>query len=194
MPRHCNCSNHPTCLRNVGVKHYIQVLMTYNTVDFPTVPAFAKRNQQRFHLVKEFGLSLRLHSYASFLCCDFSADRQSTESPPTTSFWSTGGHEIQLYLGWYLVGCHNHFRLPFQRSTTALPWGTRMWACSCHSPCDWTNAVVYGYPSGPTWPNAPELTSSFLDILTTEVILGGCGPRLVGGDCNTTADGLLIFN
>jgi hypothetical protein len=86
-------------------------------LDFPTVPAFAKRNQQRFHLVKEFGL---LHSYASFLCCDFSADRQSTESPPTTSFWSTGGHEIQLYLGWYLVGCRNHFRLPFQPSTTAL--------------------------------------------------------------------------
>ena len=57
-----------------------------------------------------------------------------------------------------------------------------------------TNVVVYGYPSGPTWPKAKELTSQLLQVVATEIILGGRGPRIVGGDFNCAADGLDIFS
>eukprot|EP00435_Cladocopium_sp_Y103_P037958 s173_g10.t1 len=56
-----------------------------------------------------------------------------------------------------------------------------------------TNTVVYGYPSGPTWPRSKELTAALLEAVTQEVVLGGHGPRLVGGDFNTTSDGLDCF-
>lgn len=46
------------------------------------------------------------------------------------------------------------------------------------------HSVVYGFPPGPTWPQAKVLTSSLLEILTTEVVLGSQGPRLIGGDFN----------
>ena len=46
------------------------------------------------------------------------------------------------------------------------------------------HAVVYGFPPGPTWPQAKSLTSSLLEILTTEIVLGSQGPRLIGGDFN----------
>lgn len=44
-----------------------------------------------------------------------------------------------------------------------------------------TNMVIYGFPKGPTWPNALRLTEELLQIATTEVVLGGTGPRLIGG-------------
>ena len=46
------------------------------------------------------------------------------------------------------------------------------------------HAVVYGFPPGPTWPQAKSLTSSMLEILTTELVLGLQGPRVIGGDFN----------
>lgn len=54
-----------------------------------------------------------------------------------------------------------------------------------------TNMVIYGFPKGPTWPNALRLTGELLQIVTTEVVLGGTGPRLIGGDFNTDAWGCL---
>eukprot|EP00435_Cladocopium_sp_Y103_P031943 s1553_g8.t1 len=60
--------------------------------------------------------------------------------------------------------------------------------------CCVTNTVVYGYPRGPTWPNATALTTDLLQIVTTEVILGGFGPRLVGGDFNVDSAGLPLFD
>ena len=55
-----------------------------------------------------------------------------------------------------------------------------------------TNMVIYGFPKGPTWPNALRLTEELLQIATTEIILGGTGPRLIGGDFNTDAWGFLF--
>lgn len=46
------------------------------------------------------------------------------------------------------------------------------------------HAVVYGFPPGPTWPQAKSLTSSLLEVLTTEIVLGSQGPRIIGGDFN----------
>jgi hypothetical protein len=57
-----------------------------------------------------------------------------------------------------------------------------------------TNIVIYGFPKGPTWPNALQLTEELLQIATTEIILGGTGPRLIGGDFNMDAWGIPLFN
>ncbi len=46
------------------------------------------------------------------------------------------------------------------------------------------HTVIYGYPPGPTWPHAKALTSSLLEVITNEIVLGAQGPRLVGGDFN----------
>eukprot|EP00438_Fugacium_kawagutii_P032420 Skav234923 [mRNA] locus=scaffold840:956698:961575:+ [translate_table: standard] len=43
---------------------------------------------------------------------------------------------------------------------------------------------VYGYPRGPTWPRAKQLTTELLSVLTQEIVLGSTGPRLIGGDFN----------
>ena len=56
-----------------------------------------------------------------------------------------------------------------------------------------TNTVIYGYPKGPTWPDAYGLTTNLLGIVTTEIVLGGTGPRLVGGDFNAGPADLSIF-
>ena len=55
------------------------------------------------------------------------------------------------------------------------------------------NAVVYGYPAGPSWPRAKQLTSQLVGILTTEVVLGAKGPRIIGGDFNVDSNGLQEF-
>ena len=56
-----------------------------------------------------------------------------------------------------------------------------------------TNVTVYGYPAGPTWPRHKSLTNELLKIVTTEVIYGGHGPRLVGGDFNASSQDLEVF-
>ena len=53
--------------------------------------------------------------------------------------------------------------------------------------------MIYGYPKGPTWPQAPQLTAALLEIITTEIILGAKGPRVVGGDFNVTPTTLPLF-
>lgn len=55
------------------------------------------------------------------------------------------------------------------------------------------NTVVYGFPKGPTWPQAKALNEQLLQVITTEVVLGGVGPRIVGGDFNTDPCGLDTF-
>eukprot|EP00438_Fugacium_kawagutii_P020571 Skav226934 [mRNA] locus=scaffold965:110011:119532:+ [translate_table: standard] len=55
------------------------------------------------------------------------------------------------------------------------------------------NAVVYGFPSGPTYPQARRLTSSLLQVLTTEYVMGSSGPRIIGGDFNAEPDSLDTF-
>ena len=54
--------------------------------------------------------------------------------------------------------------------------------------------VVYGFPAGPTWPQAHSLTTDLLNIITTEVVLGSQGPRIIGGDFNMNAQGSAHFD
>eukprot|EP00438_Fugacium_kawagutii_P005624 Skav235142 [mRNA] locus=scaffold1072:49794:54677:- [translate_table: standard] len=57
---------------------------------------------------------------------------------------------------------------------------------TCHYLMDqpFVTSVVYGYPAGPTWPRSKELTASLIEILSVNVVLGGHGPRMIGGDFN----------
>ena len=45
-------------------------------------------------------------------------------------------------------------------------------------------ATVYGYPQGPTWPDALSRTDTLLSTLTREVVLGSKGFRVICGDFN----------
>lgn len=56
------------------------------------------------------------------------------------------------------------------------------------------NVVVFGFPAGPSWPQHKSLTSTLLEIVTTEIILGAKGPRIVGGDMNVSPDQLPLFD
>ena len=55
------------------------------------------------------------------------------------------------------------------------------------------NAVVYGFPCSPTWPKAKQLTTELLGILTTEIVLGAQGPRVIGGDFNLDSTAIPLF-
>ena len=61
---------------------------------------------------------------------------------------------------------------------------------TCHL---FPRSALYGYAPGSTWPRARQLTESLLEMVTTEIILGGHGPRIVGGDFNVSANGLSPF-
>eukprot|EP00438_Fugacium_kawagutii_P026601 Skav213727 [mRNA] locus=scaffold2563:115961:120707:+ [translate_table: standard] len=56
-----------------------------------------------------------------------------------------------------------------------------------------TVATVYGYPRGPTWPNARQLTESLVEVLSQEIVLGASGPRIIGGDFNCGDSDLEAF-
>ncbi|CAE7399060.1 Pol [Symbiodinium necroappetens] len=45
-------------------------------------------------------------------------------------------------------------------------------------------ATVYGFPQGPTWPDALSRTETLLNTLTREVVLGSRGFRIICGDFN----------
>jgi len=45
-------------------------------------------------------------------------------------------------------------------------------------------ATAYGYPQGPTWPNALAQTDLLLSALTKEVVIGARGFRVIVGDFN----------
>ena len=47
-----------------------------------------------------------------------------------------------------------------------------------------TGAVVYGFPTGPTYSNPRALTNSLLQPITHEVVCGLQGPRYIAGDFN----------
>jgi len=51
-----------------------------------------------------------------------------------------------------------------------------------------TVATVYGYPQGPTWPDARSKTDSLLSTLTREVVIGSHGFRVICGDFNHDLD------
>ena len=51
-------------------------------------------------------------------------------------------------------------------------------------------ATVYGYPQGPTWPNARSQTDALLGVLTREVVLGSHGFRVICGGFNHDLDSL----
>ena len=53
-----------------------------------------------------------------------------------------------------------------------------------------TVASVYGYPSGPTWPQAQSMTDELLSSVTKHLILGQSGVRVVVGDFNHSTDSL----
>lgn len=81
-------------------------------------------------------------------------------------------------------------RLPYGEEYNS---GRLLTTCHFFPKTSVTCTVLYGYPHGPTWPRAKQLTESLLEVITTEVVLGGKGPRIVGGDFNTHADGLSCF-
>ena len=47
-----------------------------------------------------------------------------------------------------------------------------------------TVQTVYGYPMGPTWPDARQRTNAMLSHVTRELVLGSHGIRLIVGDFN----------
>eukprot|EP00435_Cladocopium_sp_Y103_P008022 s1291_g2.t1 len=49
-------------------------------------------------------------------------------------------------------------------------------------------ATCYGFPAGPTWPQARQLTSQLLSVLSQEVVISGSRPRVIAGDFNSTID------
>eukprot|EP00438_Fugacium_kawagutii_P034760 Skav225372 [mRNA] locus=scaffold329:102549:105833:- [translate_table: standard] len=55
-------------------------------------------------------------------------------------------------------------------------------------------ATVYGYPRGPTWPQARRLTEDLVAVLSREVVLGATGPRIICGDFNCTDTDLEAFH
>lgn len=44
---------------------------------------------------------------------------------------------------------------------------------------------VYCYPRGPTWPNAKSLNGRLLNVLSSEIVFGCSGPRVILGDLNS---------
>ena len=53
-----------------------------------------------------------------------------------------------------------------------------------------TGVVVYGYPSGTTFPKARAATDDLLAHVTRDIVLGRQGPRYVAGDFNHSAESL----
>ena len=47
-----------------------------------------------------------------------------------------------------------------------------------------TVSTIYGYPQGPTWPKAKKLTDELLSHISTNVVLGMDGVRIIAGDYN----------
>ncbi|CAK9024948.1 unnamed protein product [Durusdinium trenchii] len=57
-----------------------------------------------------------------------------------------------------------------------------------------TKAVVYGYPSSPTWPRSRALTTELLGVVTQDIVLGARGPRIIAGDFNASSTELSVFD
>ena len=57
-----------------------------------------------------------------------------------------------------------------------------------------TKAVVYGYPSSPTWPRSRALTTELLGVVTHDIVLGARGPRIIAGDFNASSTELSVFD
>ena len=55
------------------------------------------------------------------------------------------------------------------------------------------HTTIYGFPRGPTWPKALELTQKMLSTITVEIVLGSRGPRVVVGDYNVSPSELSEF-
>ena len=55
-------------------------------------------------------------------------------------------------------------------------------------------ATIYGFPKGPTYPQAFALTSHLLEVVTTELVIGSSGCRVVLGDLNADPDQLEVFD
>ena len=79
-----------------------------------------------------------------------------------------------------------------------LGWPEEQWATArVQASRQWfgrfplTVCTVYGYPTGPTWPKAKMLTESILQTLTTDIVLGMDGFRVIAGDYNHEAGSLL---
>ena len=68
--------------------------------------------------------------------------------------------------------------------------GRVMLAQHFHESTPLSVATVYGYPQGPTWPNARSQTDALLSVLTREVVLGSHGFRVICGDFNHDLDSL----
>ena len=74
-----------------------------------------------------------------------------------------------------------------------LPFGHDVFAsgrvlCTMHYVNDVPVQLVsiYGYPRGPTWPDARSLNHQLLQVVSDEVVLGGNGIRIILGDFNET--------
>ena len=56
------------------------------------------------------------------------------------------------------------------------------------------HTVLYGFPRGPTFPKAHELTTRLLGTLSREVVIGSSGVRLIVGDYNVSSTELAVFD
>ena len=78
----------------------------------------------------------------------------------------------------------------FAAQQIRIPWPVDHWETSRvlltqHAgPIPLQIATVYGYAVGPTWPQAAHLTNQLLTSITTNLVLGSSGPRLITGDFN----------
>ena len=88
----------------------------------------------------------------------------------------------------------------FKARGVQLPWPTGLFpsgrvCASQHHVGQLPILVItwYGFPRGPTFPEAPALNSRMLDFLTTEILLGASGPRVILGDFNLSAHGSPFF-
>ena len=88
----------------------------------------------------------------------------------------------------------------YKSRAVALPWPSGMFesgrVCTTHHMIQQTQVMVttlYGFPRGPTYPEAKSLTGQMVDFLFKEIILGSSGPRIIMGDYNFTATELPGF-
>ena len=89
----------------------------------------------------------------------------------------------------------------FKARSVSLPWPSGLYesgrVCASRHLVAGTPFLVvalYGFPRGPTYPAAVHLNNRMLSFLTTEVILGHSGPRVIMGDFNMGPHDSPVFN
>ena len=89
----------------------------------------------------------------------------------------------------------------FPSQPVALPWTADMFSTGRvlttrhlvhNTPV--LHTVLYGFPKGPTFPKALELTTRLLNVLSHEIVIGYSGVRMIVGDYNVSSTDLAVFD